>query len=71
MPVVADSHHFDEESDLDPHQSEKSGPDPHQIEKSASHPHQIEKPDPNPHQRDADLQHRLRFYGVPYSCSTI
>ncbi len=27
--VVADSHHFDEEQDLDPHQSEKLNPDPH------------------------------------------
>ncbi len=31
LPVVADSHHFDEEQDpdADPHQSDKSDPEPH------------------------------------------
>jgi hypothetical protein len=28
-PVVADSHYFEEELDLDPHWSEKLDPDPH------------------------------------------
>ncbi len=28
-PVVADSHHLDEEPDPDPHLSEKLDPDPH------------------------------------------
>ncbi len=32
-PVVSDSHHNDEEQDLDPHQSDQSDPDPHQSEK--------------------------------------
>jgi hypothetical protein len=32
-PVVADSHHFDEEQDPDPHLSEKLAPDPHLSEK--------------------------------------
>jgi hypothetical protein len=27
-PVVADSYHFDEEQDPDPHTSDKSDPDP-------------------------------------------
>jgi len=27
--VVAESHHFNEEQDLDPNRSEKSDPDPH------------------------------------------
>jgi hypothetical protein len=48
MTVVADSHHFDQDPDPDPHQNEKSDPDPHQSKKS----------EPNPHHRDADPQHR-------------
>ncbi len=40
-PVVADSHHIDEEPDPDPHQSEN--PDPHQSEMR-----------PDPHLSDAD-----------------
>ncbi len=28
-PMVADSHHFDELQDPDPHKSEKKDPDPH------------------------------------------
>jgi hypothetical protein len=28
-PVVADSHHFNEEEDPDPHKSEMPDPDPH------------------------------------------
>jgi hypothetical protein len=31
--VVADSHHFDEEHDPDPHLSAESDPDPHLSEK--------------------------------------
>ncbi len=31
-PLVADSHHCDEEQDPDPHQSENLDPDPHQSE---------------------------------------
>ncbi len=29
IPVVADSHHFDEEQDPDPHYNELMDPDPH------------------------------------------
>jgi hypothetical protein len=28
MPLVEDLHHFDEEQELDPHQSEKANADP-------------------------------------------
>ncbi len=51
-PVVADSHHTDEEQgpDPDPHQNGKSDPDPHQSKNSH----------PAPHQRDADQQHWLK-----------
>jgi hypothetical protein len=44
--VVADSHHFAEEQDPDPHLNEKSDP----------HLHLIEKMDPDPRQSDADPQ---------------
>ena len=40
-PVVADSHHFDEEQDPDP--------DPHLSEKLDPHTHFSEKLDPDPH----------------------
>ncbi len=36
--VIAYSHHFDKELNLDPHPSEKSDPDPHKSK----------KPDPDP-----------------------
>jgi hypothetical protein len=42
IPVVADSHHFDEGGD--PHRSEKLDPDPYLCEKL----------DPEPHQNYAD-----------------
>ncbi len=42
-PVVADSHHFHEEQDPDPHLSERLDEDPHQSEKL----------DPDPHRNDA------------------
>jgi hypothetical protein len=36
MHVVADLHHFDDEQDLDPHQSERLDPDPyHRIRMKA------------------------------------
>jgi hypothetical protein len=38
-PVVADSHHFYEEQDPDPHQSEKLVADPHQSGKLDPDPH--------------------------------
>jgi hypothetical protein len=44
-PVVADSHHFDEE------------PDPDQTKKPDADPHQSERQDPKPHKRDMDAQH--------------
>jgi hypothetical protein len=37
--VVADSHHFVEEQDPDPHQSEKSDQDPQLSEKLDPDPH--------------------------------
>ncbi len=49
-PVVADSHHFYEEQDPDPHQSEKLDPDPHWGEKL----------DPDPHWSDADPQPSIK-----------
>jgi hypothetical protein len=45
-PVVADSHHFDEEQDPNPLKREKSDPDPHLSEKR----------DQDPHKSDADPQ---------------
>jgi hypothetical protein len=42
-PVVADSHHIDEEPDTDPHQSENSDPGPHQSENSDPDPHQVKR----------------------------
>jgi|LakMenEpi03Aug12_release.lakeMendotaPanAssembly.Ray.scaffolds.fasta_scaffold2946705_1 hypothetical protein len=56
-PKIADSHHFDEEQDLDPNQIEKSVPNPHQSENSDPDPHLHHSEDP--HHIDADPQHRL------------
>jgi hypothetical protein len=38
-PVIADSHHFDEEQNSDSHISEKLDPDPHLSEELDPDPH--------------------------------
>jgi hypothetical protein len=54
-PLVADSHHFDEEQDLDlnPPLSEKSDPEPHLSEQR----------DPDQHQIDANPQPCRKKFG--------
>ncbi len=52
MPMVADSHNFDEGQDPDPLQSEKSAPDSHQREKA----------DPDPDQQLSDPKHCSEQY---------
>ncbi len=47
-PVVAGSHHFDEEQDPDPHCNEKLDPDPNYSNKL--------DPDSDPYQIDGDLE---------------
>jgi hypothetical protein len=58
-PVVAEPHHFDEESD--PHQRKNSDPVPHQSEKPDPHPQQSDEGpqhgDAGPQQGDAGPQH--------------
>jgi hypothetical protein len=55
-PVVAGSHHFDEDQDQDPdsHLSEKLDPDSHRTEKLDLDPHLRENLYPDPHKNNAD-----------------